>query len=115
MLLMNKKNIIDIYNGKKLATLRPFKGKNKNYLKEGSIQRIHLTPYDKDFYMKVKITKRGVVNVNELDEKYFSVLGYKSRKEYMNEEVNKKNKSSLRVIYFFKIFIVNTSKMQELL
>lgn len=115
MLIMNKKNIIDIYNGKKIATLRPIKRDGKGYLKVGTIQEIRLTHFDNSFYLKVRIIKRKVIDINQLKQKHFLMLGYDSKDEYLNEEFNITNDSPYRVIYFFKLYEVNMGMMKKLI
>ena len=110
---MNKKNIIDMYHGHKIATLRPIKN-NQGYLKEGTIQQVKLSHYDKKWYLKVKILKRRFIDINQLKEIHYKALGYKDKEEYLEEEFNQNNPSNYRVIYFFKVYMVNTDLIKEL-
>ena len=110
---MNKKNIIDIYHGRKIATLRPVKNK-QGYLKEGTIQQIKTSHYDKKWYLKVKIKKKGFINLDSLKEIHYKALGYENKSEYLKEEFNQNNHSKYRVIYFFEVYMVNKKLINEL-
>lgn len=115
MLLMNNKNIIDIYHGDKTMTLRPLKKNNKGYFKLGSIQEIRNNHFSKDYHLKVQIIGRKFVNINNLSINDFHELGYASREEYLAEDYNQKNPSSQRICYRFRVVKVNKTKMLELL
>lgn len=114
MLLMNNKNIIDIYHGDKTMTLRPLKKDNKGYFKLGSVQEVNNNIFG-DYYLKVQIIGRRFVDINNLSVKDFHELGYASREEYLSEDYNRKNPSTQRISYRFRVVKVNRNKMLELL
>lgn len=114
MFLMNEKNIIDINEGRKIATLRPLKKNDKGYFKIGSIQQCSTKLFD-DYYLKVKITSRIFVDINELTVKDFSDLGYDSKDEYLSESFNKNNSSTERVMYYFEVVERNNVKLKEII
>ncbi len=114
MLLMNNKNIIDIYNGTKVMTLRPLKKNNKGYFKLGSIQEVKNNLFS-DCYMKVQITGRKFVNINNLTIADFKELGYASKEEYLSEDYNKNNPSPQRICYRFRLVSANKKKINELI
>lgn len=99
MFSMTWHNILMILLGIKTATLRPI----SNNFKEGSTQTIKTGMFNPYYYFKVEITKKELININELTPQDFQQLGYASKEEYLQEPFNKKNPSNLRIRYTFKV------------
>lgn len=98
----------------KKATLRPYKGTLKRTFRTGSIQKIKIGMFDKEYCFKVVITNKTVVNIDTYTDFDFIALGYNSKDEYMQQKYNKNNPSNLRVRYDFEVIEVNEQRLNEL-
>ena len=93
-------NILCILTGLKIATLRPVSG---SPFRVGSTQLVKVAMFSSYYYLKIEITSRDLVNLNELQPEDFHELGYISKDDYLNEPFNKKNPNPERFRYYFKV------------
>ena len=98
----------------KKATLRPYKGSLKGSFRIGSIQRIKIGLFDKQYCFKVVITNKTVINLDNYTDADFIELGYQSKAEYMKQKYNLNNPSNLRIRYDFEIIEINKQRLKEL-
>ena len=112
MFSMTKQNLIDMYYGKKVSTLRKYSPNFKGCAKVGNVYLVKKGLFDKDYCFKIKILNRYFVNINAVTD--FNNLGYDSLQDYLEEDFNKQNDSDLRVRYDFVIVETNEEQLLKL-
>ena len=111
MFLMDEDDIKFILMGLKWMTMRGVR-EDGVYFKLNSKQYLKLNLFG-DWFVRVQITNREFVNLDEMDDDDFMGVGY-SKEDYLSHPYNTSNPSPMRVKYEFEIVEINENKIREL-
>ena len=100
-IFMREKDILPICKGQKTKTMRKITDFPK--FKEGDFIDLKAN-HSKPPFASVKITAiYPIMDVSKMFADFFKPFGYRTKKEYLNEDFNKKHISNARTVIEFEI------------